>query len=95
MKNTTPKTVKLFLIDGDPTGSKKVQLSNWSGMAFVIPRNKLELSNKREELSKQCLYFLIGGTSISPEVYIGEAENFKKRISGHQSKDFWNTCIVF
>ncbi len=95
MKNIAPKTIKLFLLEGDPTGVKKVQLSNWSGLAFVIPRNKLEVVNKREELSKQCLYFLNGGTSISPEVYIGEAENFQKRISQHQSKDFWNTCIVF
>ncbi|HEX7586479.1 MAG TPA: GIY-YIG nuclease family protein, partial [Patescibacteria group bacterium] len=79
MKNFSPKTIKLFLLDGDPTGAKKVQLSNWSGMAFVIPRNKLEVVNKREELDKQCLYFLVGGTSISSEVYIGEAENFQKR----------------
>lgn len=95
MKSFSPKTIKLFLLEGDPTGVKKVQLSNWSGLAFVIPRNKLEVINKREELNKQCLYFLVGGTSISPEVYIGEAENFQKRIPQHQSKDFWNTCIVF
>lgn len=95
MKNISPKTIKLFLLDGDPTGAKKVQLSNWSGMAFVIPRNKLEVVNKREELGKQCLYFLIGGNSVSPEVYVGEAENFQKRIPQHQSKDFWNTCVVF
>lgn len=95
MRNISPKTIKLFLLDGDPTGAKKVRLSNWSGMAFVIPRNRLEVVNKREELGKQCLYFLIGGTSVSPEVYVGEAENFQKRIPQHQSKDFWNTCVVF
>jgi len=43
MKNYSPKTVKLFLLEGDPTSAKKVQLSNWSGIAFVIPRNKLEI----------------------------------------------------
>ncbi len=95
MKNISPKTIKLFLLEGNPTGAKKVQLSNWTGMAFVIPRNKLEIINKRDELKKQCLYFLIGGTSISPEVYVGETENFQKRIPQHRSKDFWNTCIVF
>lgn len=91
----SPKTIKIFLLEGDPTGAKKVQLSNWSGMAFVIPRSKLEIIHKRDELKKQCIYFLIGGTSISPEVYVGEAENFQKRIPQHQSKDFWNTCVVF
>ncbi len=85
----------MYLLSGDPTGAKKVQLSNWSGMAFIIPRNKLEVVNKREELGRQCLYFLIGGTSVSPEVYVGEAENFQRRIPQHQSKDFWNTCVVF
>ncbi|OGT08322.1 MAG: hypothetical protein A2X78_03055 [Gammaproteobacteria bacterium GWE2_37_16] len=95
MNRISPKTIKLFLLEGDPTGAKKVQLSNWSGMAFVIPRNRIEIVNKREEFKKQCLYFLIGGTSISPEVYIGETESFQKRIPQHQSKDFWNTCIVF
>ena len=54
MKNTSPKTIKLFLLEGDPTGTKKVQLSNWSGMAFVIPRNKLEIINERGEFRKQC-----------------------------------------
>jgi Domain of unknown function (DUF4357) len=95
MTNYSPKTIKIFLLEGDPTGAKKVQLSNWSGLAFVIPRNKLEIVNKRDELNKQCMYFLVGGSSISPEVYVGEAENFQKRIPQHQSKDFWNTCIVF
>lgn len=95
MENILSKTIKLFLLDGDPTGAKKVQLSNWSGIAFVIPRNKLEVVNKREELNRQCLYFLIGGTTLSQEIYVGEAENFQKRILQHQSKDFWNTCVVF
>ena len=95
MKNYSPKTVKLFLLEGDPTGAKKIQLSNWSGIAFVVPRNKLEIIKKRDELKKQCLYFLMGGSSLSQEVYIGEAENFQKRIPQHQSKDFWNVCIVF
>lgn len=95
MSYYSPKTIKIFLLEGDPTGAKKVQLSNWSGMAFVIPRSKLEIVNKRDELNKQCIYFLVGGSSISPEVYVGEAENFQKRIPQHQSKDFWNTCVVF
>lgn len=95
MNKNTPKTITLYLLEGEPTGVKKVQLYNWSGMAFIIPRNKMEIVNKRDELNRQCVYFLIGGTSLSPEIYIGEAEKFKKRISQHQSKDFWITCIVF
>jgi hypothetical protein len=89
------KTVKLSLLEGYPSGSKKVQLSNWSGFAFTIPRSSLNITIKRDELSKQCVYFLLGGTSTSQHVYIGEAENFQKRILQHQNKDFWNMCVVF
>lgn len=95
MNNPSSKTITLFLIGGDPTGVKKIQLSNWSGLAFIIPRSQLAVLNKRSELQKQCLYFLVGGSSMNPEIYIDEAENFQKRISQHQAKDFWNTCIVF
>jgi len=95
MCSNQSKTLKIFLIDGNPTGVKKVQLSNWSGLAFVIPRSRLEIINKREELTKQCLYFLLSSSFISPEVYIGEAESFQKRIGGHRDKDFWNICVVF
>lgn len=95
MSDNQPRTVKIFLIEGDPEGPKKVQLDNWSGLSFVIPRNRLEIVRKRDEFKRQCLYFLIGGTLTDLEVYIGEAENFGKRIIQHQVKDFWNTCIVF
>ena len=89
------RTIKIFLLEGDPAGAKKVGLDNWSGIAYVIPRTSLEVIKARTELAKPCVYFLFGGTSTSPEVYIGEAENFQKRIPQHQSKEFWNVCIVF
>jgi len=34
------KTIKIFLIDGEPNGLKTAELSNWVGQAIVIPRNK-------------------------------------------------------
>jgi hypothetical protein len=36
------KTIKIFLIDGEPNGLKIAELSNWVGQAIVIPRNKLK-----------------------------------------------------
>jgi hypothetical protein len=92
---TNPKTVKIILIDDEPRGVKKVKLSNWSGTAFVVPRNKLNTINKRNEFEKPCVYFLVGGLSTSPEIYVGETYSFGERISEYHEKDFWNTCIVF
>lgn len=101
MTKSKPKTIKIFLADGEPTGTKIVELSNWTGIAYLIPRNRLKttLSNpdNRSDLDSQCVYFLIGETEEEKRtVYIGEAEEFSKRINQHhQSKDFWNLVMVF
>ncbi len=34
------KTIKIFLIDGEPNGRMSCELSNWSGKAYKIPTNK-------------------------------------------------------
>lgn len=96
-----PKTITTFLLDGEPTGTKVVELSNWSGKAYFIPRNKLKktFSDKKtkEDLDSQCVYFLIGDTEEGDrKVYVGEAENSTKRINQHnRQKDFWNLAVCF
>jgi hypothetical protein len=96
-----PKTLKIFLLEGEPTGIKTVELSNWTGKAYFIPRNKLQDaisdSYTKSELESQGVYFLIGETEEGERrVYIGEAENFIDRIAHHhRNKDFWNTTVCF
>jgi hypothetical protein len=41
------KTIKIFLIDGDPNGRMSCELSNWSGKAYKIPRIKNEAPRRR------------------------------------------------
>ena len=36
------KTIKIFLIDGEPNGFKTTELSNWISEAIVVLRNKLK-----------------------------------------------------
>lgn len=36
------KTIKIFLIDGDPNGRMSCELSNWTGKAYKIPRIKIK-----------------------------------------------------
>lgn len=93
------KTIKIFLIDGEPNGLKTAELSNWVGQAIVIPRNKLKEIKQRAECNKPTVYFLIGKENeeaLLQTAYIGEAENLWNRLSTHDSsKDFWQTAIAF
>ena len=54
------KTIKIFLVDGEPNGLKTAELSNWVGQAIVIPRNKLKEIRQRQDCNKPAVYFLIG-----------------------------------
>jgi hypothetical protein len=95
----SPKTIKIFLIDGEPDGLRTVELSNWVGQAVVIPRNKLKEAKNRPECNKPAVYFLIGKETeeaLLPTVYIGEAENLWNRLFNHDNnKDFWQVAIAF
>lgn len=93
------KTIKIFLIDGEPDGLRTVELSNWVGQAMVIPRNKLKEVKNRSECNKPAVYFLIGKEAeeaLLPTVYIGEAENMWNRLFNHDNnKDFWQIAVAF
>lgn len=91
------KTIKIFLIDGEPNGRMSCELSNWSGKAYKIPRIKIKDCSDREELTSTGVYLLFGKDDIGKDqVYIGEAESILKRLNQQlTSKDFWNEAIVF
>ncbi len=91
------KTIKIFLIDGDPNGRMSCELSNWSGKAYKIPRIKIKDCSDRVDLVSTAVYLLFGKDDEGKDqVYIGEAESILKRLSQHLTqKDFWNEAIVF
>ena len=91
------KTIKIFLIDGDPNGRMSCELSNWSGKAYKIPRVKIKDCTDRDDLTSTGVYLLFGKDEDGKEqVYIGEAESILKRLNQQlTSKDFWNEAIVF
>lgn len=94
---TFAKTIKIFLIDGDPNGRMSCELSNWSGKAYKIPRVKIKDCTDRADLAGTGVYLLFGRDEEGKElVYIGEAESILKRLQQQlNSKDFWNEAIVF
>jgi len=91
------KTIKIFLIDGEPNGRMSCELSNWTGKAYKIPRIKIKDCVDREDLNNTGVYLLFGkNDSDKDSVYIGEAEAILKRLNQHLTqKDFWNETIVF
>lgn len=91
------KTIKIFLIDGDPNGRMCCELSNWSGKAYKIPRIKIKDCTDRDDLTSTGVYLLFGKDDDENEqVYIGEAESILKRLNQQLTqKDFWNEAIVF
>lgn len=96
---TFGKTIKIFLIDGEPNGRMTCELSNWTGKALKIPRKKIKESSDRLELENTGIYILFGKSYKSDNkelAYIGEAEGIYKRLNQHlTSKDFWNEALVF
>jgi len=91
------KTIKIFLIDGDPNGRMSCELSNWTGKAYKIPRIKIKECSDRDDLISTGVYLLFGKDDEGKEqVYIGEAESIIKRLTQHVTqKDFWHETIVF
>ena len=92
-----PKTIQLFLMDGEPTGRIACEMHNWTGKAYKIPRIRLKECKARAELNNPGLYILFGSTEAGePAAYIGEAEDVLYRLNQHLgSKEFWNEVIVF
>ena len=91
------KTITTYLIDGTPQGARMVYVSNKNCMAIVVPRSKMADVICRNELQKYALYILLGETDEGePKAYIGETNNFSKRIKDHdQKKGFWSKALVF
>lgn len=91
------KTIKIFLIDGEPNGRMSCELSNWSGKAYKIPRIKIKDCSDRDDLTSTGVYLLFGKDETGKDqVYIGEAESVFKRLNQQLTqKDFWNEAIVF
>lgn len=91
------KTIKIFLIDGDPNGRMSCELSNWTGKAYKIPRIKIKDCIDRDDLVSTGVYLLFGKNEEGKDqVYIGEAESILKRLNQHlNQKDFWHETIVF
>ena len=97
------KTLKLFLIDGEPSGRIKCSLANWTGIAYKIPRTSLDKCKDLDLLKQSGVYFLFGTDKFdNAVVYIGQA-GVRKNGKGlllriqehHASIDYWTEAVMF
>ena len=101
MNDTTGRSVRLFLVDGNPTGLVTAEIINWSGHVLSGSRTNLPAFLQRPELDRTGIYFLFGHNPDDidqPMLYIGESDNVRKRLAQHNkddAKSFWErTCVV-
>lgn len=94
------RTVRIYLVDGSPTGVMTAEIMNWTGKCTVAPRTQLADLLERDEVKRTGLYILAGPFPRNPAqeiVYIGESDNIRTRVLHHSSdkaKDFWTRTIV-
>jgi hypothetical protein len=92
------QVITTILLDDNPKGLRLIEMANWSGKAFVVPRGKLKELRSREDAQQPGLYFLFGEGDERSTVYIGQSENVVDRLLSHDSnrkEDEWNTAFVF
>lgn len=94
------RSVKIYLVDGIPSGVMTVEIMNWTGKFTIAPRTQLADLAQRNELKRTGIYILIGQNpnDLSQDmIYIGESDNTWKRLINHNndsSKDFWGKTII-
>jgi hypothetical protein len=94
------KTIRIYLVDGVPTGVLTAEIINWTGKVIVCPRSQLAELGKRNESRRTGIYFLVGADPQQPSkelVYVGEGENVLRRLVHHdkdEKKDFWSRTVL-
>ena len=97
------KSVNLFLMDGEPSGRMKCTLSNWTGIAYKIPRTDIDKCKDMDILKQSGVYFLFGtDKDNNPVVYIGQA-GIRKNGKGlllrvqeaHTAIEYWTEVVMF
>lgn len=101
MSNAAGRSVRLFLVDGKPTGLITAEIMNWTGHVLVGPRADLPKFLARPEVGRTGIYLLYGRDPENPDtamLYIGESDLVRTRLKQHNQEDkkaYWErTCVI-
>jgi hypothetical protein len=100
-----PRSINIFLLDGDPSGIRVAQISMSTIQAIAFRRNQLRRVRETfPEIERPGVYILIGADENHQDsqlAYIGESEGVGARLSYHNSneagrdaKGFWTDTVV-
>ena len=84
------KTIRIYLVDGVPTGTLTAEIINWTGKVIVSPRAQLAELARRDEIKRTGVYCLVGADPENPardRVYIGEADSVVARLARHDNEE--------
>lgn len=96
-----PFTLRIFVPSGDPEGVRIVDRMNWTGRGYVVPRDRWSEVKGRPDIAKPGVYILTGYETdeVGSDrliAYIGQTDNLRSRVDGHDlKKDFWDRAILF
>ena len=100
-----PRSINIFLLDGDPNGIRVAQISMSTIQAMAFRRNQLTRAKSTfAEIGRPGVYILLASSDEEPthkQAYVGESENVRQRLDTHNSSDrgkrgggFWDDTIV-
>ena len=100
-----PRSINIFLLDGDPNGIRVAQISMSTIQAIAFRRNQLRRVREAfPEIERPGVYLLIGSDENEPDrliAYIGESEGIGSRLYTHNSNDagrdpkaYWTDTVV-
>ena len=89
------KTLNIFIEDSDPNSLKVIDMMNWSGRAYIGPNDALRNINF-EDKERTGIYLLFSEPREDGRrsFYVGESEDFLRRIATHRSNHDWFTQFV-
>jgi hypothetical protein len=94
------RTLKLYLVDGTPSGVITAELGVSSVRAAVASRTALPDLIRREEATRTGIYLLVGPDPDLPGrqlVYVGEGDQVRTRLSAHdadEAKEFFTRAVL-
>ncbi len=94
------RSIRLYLVDGTPTGIITADIPTWTGRVVAGPRTQIKEFISRPEVKTCGVYILTGPNPEDldrPLVYVGQSNNVDRRLAEHvgkDGKDFWTRAIV-